>query len=233
MGRKLRHMLIFLLIILKELSMLEADCSCASPSSCKCFKLGLTSIPQNLQTSIFDLQLGDNNIRTVNRSELLQYWNLVKLNLTKNDLPKLRSLNLGSNKITMIQPGAFANLPNLRSLNLDSNKITMIQPGAFPNLPQLKQITKIPPGVFANLAQLQDLSLMDNKITMIQSGTFANLPRLQKLDLTGNLITKIDSGALANLPQLQDLSLRYNKMSAIFPSAFGRTIRALMSDKND
>ncbi|KAI8505862.1 hypothetical protein Bbelb_162150 [Branchiostoma belcheri] len=56
MGRKLRCVLIFLLIILKEPNMPEG-CRCAPSSACKCPKQGLTSIPQNLPTSITTLEL--------------------------------------------------------------------------------------------------------------------------------------------------------------------------------
>ncbi|KAI8513658.1 corticospinal neuron axon guidance through spinal cord [Branchiostoma belcheri] len=50
MGRKLRHVLIFLLIILKEPNMPEADCMCKPPLHCSCY--GLNSIPQNLPKSV-------------------------------------------------------------------------------------------------------------------------------------------------------------------------------------
>ncbi|KAI8487244.1 hypothetical protein Bbelb_350420 [Branchiostoma belcheri] len=52
MGRKLRHVLIFLLIILKEPNMPEADCSCKPSSHCKCIEKRLRCIPPNLPTSI-------------------------------------------------------------------------------------------------------------------------------------------------------------------------------------
>ncbi|CAH1233821.1 Hypp836 [Branchiostoma lanceolatum] len=52
MGRKLRHLLIFLLIILKEPNMPEAGCTCTPAWRCDCPKQGLTSIPKNLPTSI-------------------------------------------------------------------------------------------------------------------------------------------------------------------------------------
>ncbi|XP_019632664.1 PREDICTED: uncharacterized protein LOC109476223 [Branchiostoma belcheri] len=81
MGRKLRHLLIFLLIILKEPNMPEAVCSCRS-SFCNCNNLDLTNIPQNLPASISVLQLSYNPIKTVNRSGLLRYKNLSKLYLT-------------------------------------------------------------------------------------------------------------------------------------------------------
>ncbi|KAI8508040.1 hypothetical protein Bbelb_142800 [Branchiostoma belcheri] len=73
MVRKLAHVLIFLLIILKEPNMPEAaDCSCKPSPVCKCPGMGLTSIPQNLPTSIVDLDLKYNLITTVDQSLLLR-----------------------------------------------------------------------------------------------------------------------------------------------------------------
>ncbi|KAI8508037.1 hypothetical protein Bbelb_142770 [Branchiostoma belcheri] len=73
MGRKLAHVLIFLLIILKEPNMPEAaDCSCKPSPVCKCPGMGLTSIPQNLPTSIVVLDLKYNLITTVDQSLLLR-----------------------------------------------------------------------------------------------------------------------------------------------------------------
>ncbi|KAI8507859.1 corticospinal neuron axon guidance through spinal cord [Branchiostoma belcheri] len=72
MGRKLRLMLIFLLIILKEPNMPEAACSCAPSAPCKCVEMGLTSIPPDLPTSISSLDLTKNYITAVNQSLLLR-----------------------------------------------------------------------------------------------------------------------------------------------------------------
>ncbi|KAI8519720.1 hypothetical protein Bbelb_029770 [Branchiostoma belcheri] len=72
MGRKLRHVLIFLLIILKaESNMPEADCSCKPSLHCRCTSMGLTSIPQNLPSSISGLDVHSNLITTVDQSLLL------------------------------------------------------------------------------------------------------------------------------------------------------------------
>ncbi|KAI8500329.1 corticospinal neuron axon guidance through spinal cord [Branchiostoma belcheri] len=60
MGRKLRHMLMLLLIILREPNMPEATCSCPSPI-CRCPNLGLSSVPQTLPTSITLLELSNNS----------------------------------------------------------------------------------------------------------------------------------------------------------------------------
>ncbi|KAI8497609.1 hypothetical protein Bbelb_249150 [Branchiostoma belcheri] len=116
MGRKLRHVLIFLLIILKELQMPEADCSCEPSSRCKCPNLGLTSIPQNLPTSISILDL----------ASLLQ----------------LQHLYVNNNQITTIRYGIFSDLPKLQYLYLDKNQISTIRDaGTFANLPQLQRLS--------------------------------------------------------------------------------------------
>eukprot|EP00058_Branchiostoma_floridae_P017649 XP_002603138.1 hypothetical protein BRAFLDRAFT_63229 [Branchiostoma floridae] len=55
MWRRWRHLLMFLLIILKEPNTPEADCSCRPFSRCSCLNRALSSIPQNLPTSIITL----------------------------------------------------------------------------------------------------------------------------------------------------------------------------------
>ncbi|XP_019632798.1 PREDICTED: uncharacterized protein LOC109476322 [Branchiostoma belcheri] len=72
MGRKLRCVLIFLLIILKEQNMSEG-CRCEPSSTCRCSKQGLTSIPQNLPTSITTLELELSGIVLIG-SVILTMW---------------------------------------------------------------------------------------------------------------------------------------------------------------
>eukprot|EP00058_Branchiostoma_floridae_P005224 XP_002590712.1 hypothetical protein BRAFLDRAFT_89518 [Branchiostoma floridae] len=115
MGRKLRHLLIFLLIILKEPNTPEAGCIWAPHSRYACSRMGLTSIPQNLPTSIYWLDLGHNKI-AMPQSGAFAY------------LPQLQKLSLFGNHIRIIEPGAFANLTLLQDLDLSYNKITVIQP---------------------------------------------------------------------------------------------------------
>ncbi|KAI8510779.1 hypothetical protein Bbelb_116950 [Branchiostoma belcheri] len=81
MGKNLRHVLIFLLIILKEPNMLEADCSAScvkhayypSFKNCDCPNLGLTNIPQNLPSSTYkrgrDSDSGSNSNPTLHNTK--------------------------------------------------------------------------------------------------------------------------------------------------------------------
>ncbi|XP_078584648.1 uncharacterized protein LOC144866828 [Branchiostoma floridae x Branchiostoma japonicum] len=197
MGRKLRHLLIFLLIILKELNMPEADCSCGN---CECHTFGSTSTSQNFPASISG---------------------------TFRNLPKLQELYLDSNQVTMIQSGTFVNLPRLRKLDLSHNLISMIQPGSFANLPQLQivflgwnQMTMIQSGTFTNLTKLHMLDLSNCQIKMIRPGAFQNLPKLKHLGISVNKITKIETGTFANVPNLPKLYLTNGQITTFRPGSF-------------
>ncbi|XP_019643701.1 PREDICTED: uncharacterized protein LOC109484776 [Branchiostoma belcheri] len=98
MGRKLRHVLIFLLIILKELNIPEAGCSCSPSSSrCICRKRGLISIPPNLPTSISDLNVAVAGIALIG-TIILTKWYKRKM----RHPPGLNSNAVGSNTNTTV-----------------------------------------------------------------------------------------------------------------------------------
>ncbi|XP_078674643.1 uncharacterized protein LOC144912786 [Branchiostoma floridae x Branchiostoma belcheri] len=239
MERNLQHVLIFLLIILKEPNMLEADCSAScSPSLCNCANFHLTSIPQNLPKTISILGLKNNQITTISQSEFARYENLIELDLNTNlitnihndtfsNLPRLQTLYLHINKITKIQFGSLSNLPELQKLWLNSNKIIIIHFGLFSNLPQLQdldlamnKITKIHPDTFSNLHKLKTLSLQFNQITEIQAGTLSSQSQLEFLMLNSNQITNIQPDTLPYLPKLRELFLHANKITKIQNGTF-------------
>eukprot|EP00058_Branchiostoma_floridae_P002773 XP_002588261.1 hypothetical protein BRAFLDRAFT_86709 [Branchiostoma floridae] len=135
MDRKLRHLLMFLLIILMVPNLQvagwlwgsseKADSNCTpssaqnagrscAPPRCDCRALGLTSINVNLPTSFTELDLGHNKITMIQKG-------------TFKNLPQLQILDLSKNQITMIQAVAFENLPQLLRLLLSYNQITMLQ----------------------------------------------------------------------------------------------------------
>ncbi|XP_078674644.1 uncharacterized protein LOC144912787 [Branchiostoma floridae x Branchiostoma belcheri] len=221
MERILQHMLlIFLLIILKEPNMLEADCSASCSSSlCNCANFHLTSIPQNLPKTISILGLKNNQITTVSQSEFARYGNLIEL-------------DLNTNLITNIHNDTFSNLPRLQTLYLHDNKITKIHSSAFSNLPWLKtlylqanRITRIQSSTLSNLTLLQELCLNKNQLTMIQFGIFSNLLDLKILYLHKNKISKIEHGTFSNVPQLKKLYLDKNKVNEIHPDTFSNLLQ--------
>ncbi|KAI8489018.1 hypothetical protein Bbelb_332420 [Branchiostoma belcheri] len=187
MGRKLRHVMMFLIIFMMEPNMPEADCnalrSCQS-SSCRCDRMRLTRIPQNLPKSTTHLSLQNNQLTTLRRPEL----------------SSIQRLSLRYNRITDITPGTFVgpHLHMLQSLNLERNQITKIRFGTFSELPQLVQ-----------------LLLRGNRITSMVRGAFSKLPKLQQLDLSWNRISNIRSSIFRNLPSLRFLYLRSNQISVL------------------
>ncbi|XP_078600447.1 uncharacterized protein LOC144875386 [Branchiostoma floridae x Branchiostoma japonicum] len=241
MGSKLRHLLMFLVIILKEPNMPEADCNalnCAPSSRCSCFSLGLTSIPQDLPRSVHHLYLQFNRISMIRSGAFAKLSQLEWLDLSNNrismiqpgafaNLSQLKWLDLKDNYISMIQPSTFENLIQLEVLNLSTNRIREIPSGAFANLLHLKwldlhvnPIKEIRAGAFANYLQLEFLQFGANKMEIVHPGAFANLPRFQKLYLLFNYIKMIQPCTFANLPRLQELALNLNQITMIQPGAF-------------
>ncbi|CAH1244231.1 LRRC4 [Branchiostoma lanceolatum] len=121
MSNKARRMLVLLLIVLKETGLTAAcsssrcssgsGCSSSSCSShCYCIRKGLTSVPQDLPTTITVLDL-DNNAIT---------------NLRQSDFSSLERLSLNWNDIRSIEAGMFNDTTQLRSLDLGYNSISTI-----------------------------------------------------------------------------------------------------------
>ncbi|XP_078612854.1 uncharacterized protein LOC144882743 [Branchiostoma floridae x Branchiostoma japonicum] len=220
MWKKLRHVLIFLLVLLNESKMSEAWCGRDShtcrPDRPGCWnKRNFTSIPQNIEHGeLISLSLQHNLMTKIQPDAFVK-------------LSRINELDLLSNHITNIPAGTFAPLCYLHSLCLARNRIAMIQNGTFAGLRRLKKlsmahnrITRIESGAFAELSQLSVIDLSFNQITTIQAGTFVDLPRLLKLSMKNNKIAKIDPGVFAELPWLQMLILSSNQITMIRPSTF-------------
>ncbi|KAI8502364.1 RAM signaling network component [Branchiostoma belcheri] len=101
MGRKLRHLLIFLLIFLKEPHMPEAACSYLFLTDNQMQAGTFANLPK-----LEELYLDNNKIRTIPSVE---------------NLPQLQVLDLQSNQMTAILPSAFSLLPAIRTIRLAGN----------------------------------------------------------------------------------------------------------------
>src|SRR3990167_4455631 len=136
-------------------------------------------------------------------SNLYEFKEINKLTIRDND-----------NLFTPLEADAFVGFSQLTCLDLESNHIQAIQPGAFAALEQLQkldlsrnQLTHINQGSFDGLSNLSALYLTGNQIQAIQSGAFAALEKLQKLDLKGNKLTLINQGYFEGLTNLSALYL--------------------------
>ncbi|KAI8509674.1 hypothetical protein Bbelb_121020 [Branchiostoma belcheri] len=248
--------LMFLLVILKVLGTAEADCSCTASycryvgaaeadfrctaSACNCRYQGLTSVPQDLPTTITWLDLGGNQITTI------RLGNLTTLYLSNNKLTHLRSdmftglgnledldlddrlgnletLDLDDNDITDIQAGTFDHTPQLKNLALHYNKLTTLRSDILKVLGAAEADFRCRSGMFTGLENLGALSLRNNEISDIQAGTFNSTPQLRRLELYNNKLTTLRSDMFTGLGNLLALSLDNNEISDIQAGTFNST----------
>ncbi|NXO37597.1 TLR5 protein, partial [Locustella ochotensis] len=121
-------------------------------------------------------------------------------------------LDIGSQSVNpvTIGKGAFSNLPNLRTLNLGDNKILQLDLDAFVGLPSLTVLrlfhnslgdSILEERYFQDLRSLEELDLSGNKITKLHPHPlFYNLTALKTVNLKYN---KISNFCQTNLTSFQ------------------------------
>ncbi|KAB0403452.1 hypothetical protein E2I00_001901, partial [Balaenoptera physalus] len=138
------------------------------------------AIPQQINSTIVDLRLNENRIRSVQYAALSRFGNLTYLNLTKNEIGyiedgafsgqfNLQVLQLGYNRLRNLTEGALRGLSKLEYLYLQANLIEVVAPGAFWECPNIVNV---------------DLSM--NRIQRLHSATFAGLAKLSVCELYSN-----------------------------------------------
>ncbi|XP_044088670.1 protein ELFN1 [Neovison vison] len=138
------------------------------------------AIPQQINSTIVDLRLNENRIRSVHYASLSRFGNLTYLNLTKNEIGyiedgafsgqfNLQVLQLGYNRLRNLTEGVLRGLAKLEYLYLQANLIEVVTPGAFWECPNVVNV---------------DLSM--NRIQRLHGTTFAGLARLSVCELYSN-----------------------------------------------
>ncbi|XP_049644544.1 protein ELFN1 [Suncus etruscus] len=138
------------------------------------------AIPQHINSTIVDLRLNENRIRSVHAASLSRFGNLTYLNLTKNEISyiedgafagqfNLQVLQLGYNRLRNLTEGVLRGLGKLEYLYLQANLIEVVTPGAFGECPSIVNV---------------DLSM--NRIQRLHSTTFMGLARLSVCELYSN-----------------------------------------------
>ncbi|XP_019629504.1 PREDICTED: leucine-rich repeat-containing protein 15-like [Branchiostoma belcheri] len=233
MSSKGRRMLVLLLIIVMRKTGPTAACSSSCSSKCDCSNSGLSSVPQDLPTTITKLDLEGNAITALSQSDFSRYRSLTTLELQANqismihnktfhNLTSLTHLNLGDNHLTNLTTDMFAGLSNLWYLTLHNNQLTSLPAGIFAGLGNLRevwlqhnQLTNLPTDIFAGLANLKDLQLTSNKLTNLPTDIFAGLGILRLLWLSDNKLTSLPNDIFAGLANLKDLRLSSNKLTSL------------------
>lgn len=195
-----------------------------------------------------DLNLIDNNLRTIPEGSFCDLPTLQVLNVTRNRIRStdnlgfslkpcsaggegdLRVLDLSRNELTALPENwSVAKLRRLQQLNLEHNNITEISGEALAGLPSLRifnisynQLEALPNGLFAGARDFQEIHLQHNKLFEIPRGLFHKLEQLLILDLSGNQLSShhIDNGTFSGLIRLIVLNLAHNALTRIDAKTF-------------
>ncbi len=116
-----------------------------------------------------------------------------------SSLTSLLKLNLGRNRLNVIEAESFAGLNNLQYLDLSTNKIF-----------------KLDPATFSSLTSLKELNLASNSIYSISAELFLPLSNIYKIDLSNNMLEKLSPGTFRGVRMsLGQLSFYSNQLRAI------------------
>ncbi|KPP57796.1 protein ELFN1-like [Scleropages formosus] len=138
------------------------------------------AIPQHINSTIVDLRLNENKIKSIHYSSLSRFGNLTYLNLTKNE-------------ISYIEDGAFSAQFNLQVLQLGFNR--------------LRNLTE---GILRGLGKLQYLYLQANLIETVTPNAFWECPNIENIDLSMNRIQQLDGSTFSSLTKLTTCELYTN-----------------------
>ncbi|KAL7306671.1 hypothetical protein TKK_0001346 [Trichogramma kaykai] len=168
-----------------------------------CKDLKLNEIPQNLQSSIEILNVGENRIRELNNDTLARYTSL-------------RYLYLADNFVQQVADQAFAPTYYLEALDLSKNGLLELPRSLF-QLPFLRnlylndnQLTDATFNVTGVRSALSWLFLSGNKLTRLPR--LHPLPTLATLNVSHNFISRVTVDEIAPMCSLTSLVLTGNPL---------------------
>lgn len=186
---------------------------------------------------------------------------LTKVPLALTDMRFLQEVDLGENRITILEEPGFRGMHNLKGLRLISNRIENITRKAFLDLPSLQilnlarnRIQYVEEGTFDMKPYLQAIRLDDNALSNVD-GLFVNVPNLTWLNVSDNEILSFDYAqipgelqwldlhknelseltnihGLDNQLNLRTLDASFNKISRVTPNSFPNSIELLFLNDN-
>jgi Leucine-rich repeat (LRR) protein len=205
-------------------------------------------------SNLLTLELGGNQMRTLEVGIFRNLSRLYRLNLWGNNLQNLTQdvfiglsslqfLDLSSNKMTSISADLFANMPQLRELSLPNNNFTSLPDGLFSftkNLIKLglydnrQQLQHIPPRLLANLTSLLVVYLSQCGITQLPEDIFWGSSAISNISLNSNLLTSLPADVFRDTVGLRNLRLGNNRLQSLPDGVFSRldNLRVLELDHN-
>lgn len=152
-----------------------------------------------------DINLSNNVIKRVDKMAFEGAKNIESMNLSCNQIahldplatPKLTTLDISHNNVTILDGNFFDSLIKLKYLNLSYNFLT-----------------KLNGSTFDRLLDLEELSLRKTNLLNIEEGTFSHQHKLRLLDLNENNLRVFDFNLFFPIAHdLQTLHLGQNRLA--------------------
>ncbi|XP_039262156.2 toll-like receptor 8 isoform X1 [Styela clava] len=144
-------------------------------------------------------------------------------------------INLSSNLLIKMKPGAFASHVQLQILDLQHNFMEALIPDMFQGLGNLRKLfmndnllIDVSPGTFTDSPNLEILHLEENNIEVLFDETFKGLDKLKELYLGSNKLMLVHSHIF---PSLQYLDMSNNNLTE-FPDLGGPKLEEIEMSYN-
>jgi len=159
-----------------------------------CERLGLTSVPVDLDADVKVMRLADNRIATLRDNAFSVYSSLQQLYLARNrivvvsqdafyGLRNLQIVDLSSNRLTTIRAVFLRHLTSVRSLSFASNPIVVVEPTALRPLTRLERV-----------------SFASGRLSRLDAHLFNASSQLTEIDVSGNQLTSLPADMQHQLP---------------------------------
>lgn len=208
----------------------QAFLSCDSAGVCDGRSRSLTSIPPGLSASVKRLDLSNNKISSVGRSDLQRCVNL-------------QALVLKSSGVHTIEEDAFASLSRLEHLDLSENHLSNLSSSWFRHLSSLRflnllgnpyqSLGGIP--LFPHLTNLRILRVGNDGFARMQKTDFAGLAFLDELEIKAPNLQSYKPQSLRSIQNIGHLVLHLRRphlLLDIFVDILGSVEHMELSDIN-
>ncbi|XP_045408097.1 toll-like receptor 2 [Lemur catta] len=185
----------------------QASLTCDSTGVCVGHSSSLNSIPSGLTAAVKSLDLSNNKITYIGKSDLQRCVNL-------------QALVLKSNGINTIEEDSFFSLGSLKHLDLSYNDLSNLSSSWFRPLSSLESLNLLgnpyktlgETSVFSHLTNLRTLRVGNtNSFTKIQRKDFAGLTFLQELEIDASALQSYEPKSLRSIQNVSNLTLRMSE----------------------
>ena len=210
---------------------------CPSVKNCTCISKtiicnNLKHLPNNIPPTITEFIFDECPFGTLSdfpypQAEVLAVRDSALTDVALPNLPALKTLDLGGNKLAPLRKDMFSGFAAVTDLNLRYNGIKEIKDDTFENLPNLIMVNLAEnPGIhisenaLSNHKKLKHIKLGRCGLDSVPIDALSKAGALTTLDLRRNPLGTIPENTLSNLPHLQMLNLLGCSLTAIPASAF-------------